>query len=268
MNDNICHFVPFHKDYHSLHTLNFVYETNLCLYQNLISESVYKMYFVCEGNGFLHTTGKINPIKKGDIFFTFPANPFKIESTENLKFMYISFVGARGNILLEESGITKNNFLILDCDEIFGIWENGINYPSELSGLVSESILLYTSAYLSKRLSANLTKTQNDDIVSKIKKYIDDNYTIPDFSLENISREYSYNKKYISNVFKAQLGIGFVEYLNMIRIQNACTMIEQGFRSVCDIAVKCGYSDPQYFSKVFKNKIGLTPTQYINSLKK
>lgn len=268
MNDNICHFVPFHKDYHSLHTLHFVYETNANIYGGLISDSVYKMYFICEGKGFLHTMGKIQELHPYDVFFSFPANPFKIEASDDFKFMYISFVGARGNMLLEECGITKTNLLIKDCKEILSIWESGINFPSELSGLVSESVLLYTFAYLNNKVSTRVSQSQNKDIVSKIKKYIDDNFTIPNFSLENISSKYSYNKKYISNVFKAQIGIGIVEYLNMIRIQNACTMIEQGFTSVCDVANKCGYNDPQYFSKVFKNKIGVTPSQYINSLKK
>ena len=43
-------------------------------------------------------------------------------------------------------------------------------------------------------------------------------------------------------------------------------MIKQEFTSVNDIALRCGYSDAQYFSKIFKARMGVTPTQYINAI--
>lgn len=83
MEQNICHFIPFHKDFHSIHTINFVLETKLQQYDRLKSESVYKMYYVRSGQGYIHTPGKITPLMQGDIFFTFPAAPFAIESMED-----------------------------------------------------------------------------------------------------------------------------------------------------------------------------------------
>ena len=59
-----------------------------------------------------------------------------------------------------------------------------------------------------------------------------------------------------------------VEYLQSLRIQHACAMMEQGFTAVADIASHCGFDDPQYFSKVFKRHLGLTPTQYIRQREK
>ena len=55
--------------------------------------------------------------------------------------------------------------------------------------------------------------------------------------------------------------------LNTVRIQHACTLIEQGFTSVSDIASCCGYADPEYFSKVFRGKMGVSPGAYIHSQK-
>ena len=73
MSQNICHFIPFHKDYNSIHTINFVLETEHQSHDSLKTETVYKMHYVCSGHGLLHTTGKIMPLKEGVIFFTFPA---------------------------------------------------------------------------------------------------------------------------------------------------------------------------------------------------
>lgn len=266
MEQNICHFIPFHKDLHSIHTINFVLETKHQRYDRLKTESVYKMYYVCSGQGRLHTPGKITPLGQGDLFFTFPAASFAIESVENFAYMYISFLGLRGNRILDSLAIHSGNFIFHQAREVQDFWETGIKTSANVTELMAESVLLYTFAFLGNRLLPDSDKCKQTHSVDLIKKYLDDHFSDHNFSLEDISRELSYNKKYISTVFKKHFGIGIIDYLNTVRIQNACTMIAQGFTSVNDIADRCGYSDAQYFSKIFKERMGMAPTQYINTL--
>lgn len=263
MDMNICHFIPYHKDYHSIHTINFVLETKPQKDTSLKSQSVYKMYYVCSGSGFIHTLGKIQPLSAGDVFFTFPAAPFCIESAEDFSYMYISFLGSRAYMIMEKLKVSNHNFLFTDCAEVYDFWKKGFDIDSELTDLIRESILLYTFSFLGNKTLTFQSKNKPNNAALLIKKYVDDNFTNVDFSLNRISNELSYNKKYISTVFKKNIGIGIVAYLNTIRIQHACTLIRQGFTSVCDIAACCGYADPQYFSKVFKGKMGVSPGVYI-----
>lgn len=264
MDNNICHFIPYHKDHHAIHTINYVLETLPQSGTGLKSEALYKMHFVRTGTGFLHTPGHAWALSAGDIFFTFPGTPFRIQSGENFSYMYISFLGARGNQIMERLGIGPDSFLFHDCTAAAAFWEKGLQTPAELTDLISESILLYTFSYLGSRsLCFADTGKQKDDTVSVIKKYIDDHFSSPDFSLENMSRELKYNKKYISSAFKKTMKVGIAEYLTTIRIQQACTMVTQGFTSVTDIAAYCGYRDPQYFSRVFKTRMGVSPGAYI-----
>lgn len=236
MDQNICFFIPFHKNIHSLHTINYVFETKPQHYDHLKSESVYKAHFVCSGEGLLHITGKTLSLKRGDVFFTFPGTPFAIESADNFTYMYISFVGSRGNMIMENLNISPACFLFHDFEELCEFWQRGFSVKPELTDL--------------------------------IKKYIDEHFTDTDFSLDKMSHELSYHQKYISHVFKKNIGITISRYISTIRIQNACTMIEQGYTSINDIAGKCGFSDPQYFSKVFRDKMGISPTHYMKSIHK
>lgn len=266
MDNNICHFTPYHRDHYAIHIINFVLETLPQCCTTLRSEGLYKMHLVRSGTGALHIPGQVCPLSAGDIFFTFPGTPFCIESGEGFTYMYISFLGTRGNALMERLGIGQGSFLFRDCMDAAEAWEKGLQTPPELTDIVSESILLYTFGYLgSRNMVLTGEEKQKDDTVSVIKKYIDDNFSSPEFSLEQMSKALKYNQKYISAVFKKTLKIGISEYLTTIRIQQACTMVNQGFTSVSDIAAYCGYRDPQYFSRVFKARMGVSPGAYIKA---
>lgn len=266
MKENICHFIPLRKNVHSIHTINFVLETLPQPYTKLKSEAVYKMYYVSCGQGYLHTPGKIIPLTKGNIFFTFPASPFAIESGEDFCYMYISFIGLRGNMILDSLNINNSNCLFHGTHEVQAFWEKGLLTNPKMTDWISESVLLYTFSYLGTELFTTQEPKKQNQSVSLIKKYVDDHFSSQNFSLETMSRELSYNPKYISHVFKKHFGIGIIEYLNTLRIQNACTLIEQGFTSVSHIADSCGYSDAAYFSRIFKGKMGVSPTQYIKDV--
>ena len=62
--------------------------------------------------------------------------------------------------------------------------------------------------------------------------------------------------------------MGYTEYLHMFRIKYAISLFENGLDSIKNVAFLSGYSDPLYFSTVFKNKIGISPKNYIKELYK
>jgi AraC-like DNA-binding protein len=264
---DICHFIPFHKDSYSIHTINFVLETTPLPFNHLKSHSLYKMHYVCTGKGKLHLMNEVISLSPGDIFFTFPDTFFSIESEEDFTYMYISFLGSRANMIMDSLSISKQNFLFTDCREVYEFWKKGIDTNPEIIDLIAESILLYSFCFLGNRILPAAGETDHKDSAAiSIKKYIDDSFFNQKLSLETISRDLSYSPKYISSVFKKTFNIGITEYLQTIRIQNACTLMKQGFTSITDVSNQCGFSDAQYFSKVFKQKMGISPKSYINSL--
>ena len=265
MPENMCFFIPFHKDYQSIHTINLVLETKPRKSNAFKSEAVYKVHLVCGGNGFLHTLGRVHALSEGDVFFTFPGNPFYIESKTDFSYMYISFLGIRTNEIMDKLNISKNNFLFKDMSELFDIWQDSIIDNKSLLHLRCEGILLYSFSMLGEKEIETADKA--NDTVMFIKKYIDDNFSDKNLSVEKISREFSYNPKYVSGIFKKKFRIGISQYIKTLRIQKACMLMEQGFTSVKDISYQCGFTDQFYFSKVFKAKMNESPKEHILSLK-
>lgn len=71
---------------------------------------------------------------------------------------------------------------------------------------------------------------------------------------------------YLSRRFKAEVGMGFADYLSSFRLQRACTMLKEAPEmSVTEIAFCTGFNDSNYFSDKFKRKFGLSPLKYRNS---
>ena len=110
----------------------------------------------------------------------------------------------------------------------------------------------------------NLSTGQADHtnhMIQKAKEYIDGHFN-KDLSLDDISRELNISPYYFSKLFKEETGENFVEYLNMRRIEAAMEMLKNPEISIKEIGTDCGYSDPNYFSRIFKKYQGVTPTEY------
>jgi two-component system, response regulator YesN len=98
-------------------------------------------------------------------------------------------------------------------------------------------------------------------IIVKACSYIDDNLS-RDISLDDVSRKVEVSPFYFSKLFKEETGENFIDYVTMARMQKAKTLLRDLSLSVKEISAESGYSDPNYFSKLFKKCVGLTPTEY------
>ena len=102
---------------------------------------------------------------------------------------------------------------------------------------------------------------QTNGVIAKAKAFIEDNYS-KDISLDDVSRKVDISPYYFSKLFKEETGENFIEYLTNIRIERAKKLLLNKDISIKSICATAGYSDPNYFSRIFKKQVGLTPTEY------
>jgi two-component system response regulator YesN len=156
-------------------------------------------------------------------------------------------------------------------------WNGGINYGflyrkdyfSEVQNTGSFDEL--RSWWLNKitditRHMANRKKTQSENIVSKATHYLEEHYR-RDISLDEVSREVNINPYYFSKRFKEETGVNFIDYLTGIRIKKAKELLADPALSIKEICTMSGYSDPNYFSRIFKKVENITPSDYREKLK-
>ena len=81
-------------------------------------------------------------------------------------------------------------------------------------------------------------------------------------STADIATIVGYSPNYLSRKFKETVGIGVHEYIVFIRLQKAANELLSTRDKITDIALRCGFSDSNYFKDAFKKKYGLTPRAY------
>lgn len=98
-------------------------------------------------------------------------------------------------------------------------------------------------------------------LVTMAQEYIREHYT-ENLSLSQVAEKLGVSNGYLSTLLNQNMGCGFVDYLNQIRIDRACCYLRQSYLKNYEIAYKVGFQDEKYFSKVFKKVIGMTPKEY------
>lgn len=260
---NVCLFIPRKDGVLTLQTVHFVLETKQRTGLAPASESLYKAHLVKSGRGTLRTGGGAQPLAVGDVFFTFPGTPYAVDAVENFTYYYVSFLGERGQYLLEKADVRPQSAPVSGCAELLDVWEKALGFGESAAAEASESVLLYTLSFLAARRDPAVAPPPASTAASEMKRYLDEHFTDPSLSLAAISRALSYSPKYLSAAFKKAYGTGFAPYVNTLRLAYAKTMMAQGFTGVSDIAFCAGFRDAQYFSRVFKAQTGLSPAAFL-----
>lgn len=110
---------------------------------------------------------------------------------------------------------------------------------------------------------SNATESCKDIALSALN-YVRDHFTDSTISLNKVAETFHISQSYLTKIFKQKTGYTFTDYLNNLRILTAANLITQEEKSytMSQISEMVGYSSPHYFSRAFKNYIGVSPNKY------
>lgn len=108
----------------------------------------------------------------------------------------------------------------------------------------------------------NVSGDKTNTLMARVQKYLQHNYMLCDISLDSVSHIMGINPSYFSSLFKRSMGMGFLDYLTDLRMQAARELLTDPLRSTAEVAGLVGYENANYFTRAFKKKTGMTPTEY------
>ena len=108
---------------------------------------------------------------------------------------------------------------------------------------------------------SSLKQNHRSKIIGEVIKYIEEDYS-RNISLKEAAERVYLNINYLSEIFKAETGENFTEYLKKFRVKKAIALLKRVDLKIYHISEMVGYSDPKHFSQVFKEVTGVSPKDY------
>ena len=96
----------------------------------------------------------------------------------------------------------------------------------------------------------------------EILDYLDCNYNDQDLTQTKVADQFGVSVYSLSRIFKKQFGIGFSEYINGKRVEKSKEFLQNTDLSIREISTMVGFSDSNYFAKIFRNNVGVSPTEF------
>lgn len=224
-----------------------------------VLEKTIKKYFINELNIFMASNGKT-------------ASKISEESVINIALLDIEMPGMNG-IALAKLLREKNP----ECIIIFVSAYDRFDYAIEAMHIKAFDYLLKPwneeklCSLISEAIASikNVEESSNENLQDSqkvvIKKYIKENYK-RDISVGDVAGILGYSDVYFSKIFKQLFDDTFINYLTNVRIEKAKVLLKDVSFNIKEVGASVGYTDSNYFTKVFKRAVGMSPSEYRGNL--
>lgn len=153
--------------------------------------------------------------------------------------------------------------LAFRCDDFDVLWEIVQSILDESRSFVlraADTLRLF--GILMNQKKTDTPVAEYNKVAIDMIEFVEKNYS-DKLTLQQAAEHFGYSKQYFCKWCKREMNVAFNEFLNAVRITHARNMLLGGC-SVIETSEQCGFSDPSYFTKVFKKLVGTTPKIYAN----
>ena len=175
--------------------------------------------------------------------------------------------GSKHNAL--NNGLNNGLNNALNDGQNGGLIASSANEPEKTLSQITKEI---TEKEREKEEKARLKREQsdfafmasqiNDATTARILKYVTEHIDTPDMKIDDIADAMGMSRSVLYTKIKQQLGMTPIDFVRHVRIMRACELLKNTDESLSSVAFAVGFSDPKYFSKVFKRETGIVPTEY------
>lgn len=232
----------------------------------------YVFIYCIDGKGFYRLGGEEHTVTENQ-YFILPAgipHAYGADNSAPWTIYWIHFKGALApyyakgathpmDIQPERHSRISNRMNIFE--EIFHTLKSG--YSNENLRYASSLFHYYLGSlrYIQQYRNANTDRTEDNDVIHaaihSMKENIEKHVT-----LQDMATQVGYSPSHFSNLFKKQTGHTPLAYFNLLKIQQACFMLDTTDMKLNQICYKVGIEDPYYFSRLFSKIMGMSPEKY------
>ncbi|MGN0144245.1 MAG: AraC family transcriptional regulator [Clostridium sp.] len=233
--------------------------------------SGYMFYFILDGEGIYQFHNDKYNVNTGEGFLIIPNNLIRFEASLDNPWTYL-WIGLTGNQIsnyLQNTCISEKNpiFKFSMYDKLYKCAEEIIKnheYSPQNNLKVTSRLYIFleTVCELYPCMKKNNIYNDSCDIIESAIYIINNNYCDSQLTINSIADSLHINRSYLYRIFKAKLGQSPQQYLINYRINRAKDLIENKNLQFNIIAGSVGYKDTLTFSREFKRRTGVSPSEY------
>ncbi|WP_010274193.1 helix-turn-helix domain-containing protein [Paenibacillus senegalensis] len=160
--------------------------------------------------------------------------------------------------MIHELNIDRSSIFTKDCS-VFALVD-ACTTMSEVERRLQEVCRSITECFLSKQYEVKTSLIRN------VADYIKNRHQDEAMSLNMVAEHFGMNPSYLGQLMKKELNRTFLQYLSEYRIQRAQQLLHDSSEQIQEVAKQVGYSSRSTFIRVFKNQVGVTPSEYRNRM--
>ena len=234
-----------------------------------------QMHFVLAGKGNVTIGRQRLTVQAGQIFYTPKDIKWYYESDDKTpwEYVWIGFVGEWAKRLIDNIGMNHENLLadIPDMRVASNLREELVRTMSMNTSYIAMMPIFWKfiqeltrvrgyAPNVKTRLETFKEKQQNSRIAEIVRR-LEREY-MNEISVNEIARDLSVSRAWLSRSFKAMTGKTIKEYVTDLRISHAKDLLTQTPFPISEVAAACGYQNPLFFSRMFKQVTGVSPTEW------
>ena len=260
--------------------LNFIHAgIEQCMPSHLCSgeRDEYILHFVLSGKGFFSPkANSIYPLSAGQMFLISPNKPvfYGADANNPWQYAWIGFDGLRADTILKQCGFSMNTRVLPSPEKISlttDFFDHILEYDdinSFGSSLRKEAWMLMLFSKLMDSHGAQEITPPSESVPYTTKPYV--NLAIEyikasyknGINVSDVATELGVSRAYLNYVFQSELGMSIQQCLISFRMHKAANLLVSTTLTIKEISNETGYTDQLTFSKAFKKKFGVSPTQY------
>jgi len=244
------------------------------IWNSKITFSANLLAYCTKGEGIVQIGNEQIPIS-GEQFFIIPKSEnFKFYSVLDVdsRFLLAAFDGKKAQYLGKEFALVRNlipsvNNMVANREMLFDEIFNNLSKGFHDENL--EYVNLCFGHLLATFIYANRTgddiEEESSPLVRRAINYLGKNLD-KKLTLNKLAAEVGYSPTYLSTLFKKETNYSPISYFSHLKILKACEFLDYTNIKVKEISFNLGYTDPYYFTKDFKKKMGMSPRNYRNRI--
>lgn len=232
----------------------------------------YIMLFVLSGKGYAEiNNGESQELNEGDFLIYYPRQRhyFYADPNEPMEIMWVYFHGTHCNYILDSIGLKPSEplhhlFINHSIHKTLTTIINALGMTDDVNRLAATGETLILFSYIQNTLQNRSKLKENykqENAISKVLSFIEENYH-HDINIDMLCNHVNYSRSYLSRLFQKEVKMTIPQYANSIRIKHAQILLTETSMSMREVSSSVGYSDPYYFSNVFKSFTGISPSTY------